>query len=191
MITLEHIQQQICAGQPLQIIGSASHVEVKHADTIDMSHYQGIVEYYPEELVMSVKAGTTLQDIEHALSAHQQALPFYTDSQANATIGGAYAMGNAELRDAVLGVKVIDGQGRLLTFGGQTMKNVAGYDVARLLVGSKGQLAVICEISFKVFPQHYLNDIERTALQHSIQSPLRTRIEQGLKQVFDPHQVFV
>ncbi len=190
-MTLEHIQQQVRIGNAIQITGSASQKAVKQVDIIDMSQYHGIVDYHPGELVLTVKAGTTLLHIEQALSAHQQALPFYTQSLSSGTIGGAYAMGNAPLRDAVLGVRVIDGQGRLLTFGGQTMKNVAGYDIARMLAGSQGQLAIICEISFKVFPRHYLTDIEHPVQQPTTPSALRTRIEHGLKQVFDPKRVFV
>lgn len=190
-MTLEQIQQRIQQGEPLQIIGTASQISVEHDSTLDMSNYQGIVEYHPEELVITVKAGTRLQEIEEKLSAYDQALPFFTTSRPNSTIGGSFAIGNAELRDSVLGVKVIDGRGRLLTFGGQTMKNVAGYDIARLLVGSKGKLAVICEISFKVFPTTYLSQLEQRHVDKPSPSSYRSHIEQGLKQVFDPNTIFL
>jgi glycolate oxidase FAD binding subunit len=191
MISLKQIRQRILEDKPLQIIGSTSHSMPTHNNTLDMTHYAGIIEHYPEELVINVKAGTRIQDIEKCLSNHNQALPFFTSSNANSTIGGAYAVGNAELRDAVLGVKIIDGRGQILSFGGQIMKNVAGYDVSRLLVGSAGKLAVISEICFKVIPQAYLASIEHVGLQHPIPSPTKTKIEQGLKAVFDPNNLFL
>ncbi|SFV88501.1 Glycolate dehydrogenase, FAD-binding subunit GlcE [hydrothermal vent metagenome] len=70
-----------------------------------------------------------------------------------------YANGGQDLSDSVLGVQIIDGNGELLNFGGQVMKNVAGYDVARLLVGSKGQLAMVTQISFKVMPSAYVDKL--------------------------------
>jgi glycolate oxidase FAD binding subunit len=191
MMSLEQIQQRVLEKAPLQIIGSTSHSIPTHSNTLDMTEYAGILEYYPEELVLNVKAGTRIEEIEKCLSSHGQALPFFTSGLASSTIGGAYAIGNAELRDAVLGVKVIDGRGQVLNFGGQTMKNVAGYDVSRLLVGSAGQLAVICEINFKVIPKAYLASIEHVPLQTPISSPTKTKIEQGLKAVFDPNSLFI
>jgi glycolate oxidase FAD binding subunit len=89
----------------------------------------------------------------------------------------------------VLGVQIIDGTGELLNFGGQVMKNVAGYDVSRLLVGSKGQLAMVTQISFKVMPDVYVGKLN-TSVKLENESVLRTEIEQKLKQVFDPKGVF-
>ncbi len=192
-MNIEQIQQQILAAKTIQIIGSGSQLKSHHANSLDMSLHQGVVDYHPEELMLTVKAGTTIKHIEEILAVNNQALPF---TVANTTIGGAYAMGGAELRDAVLGIKIVDGQGRILNFGGQVMKNVAGYDVTRLLVGSKGQLAAICEISFKVLPKAYITTpvLDLTSSAEAIttqQSQLRLRIEQGLKHVFDPKAVFI
>jgi glycolate oxidase FAD binding subunit len=75
------------------------------------------------------------------------------------SIGAVYANGAQDISDSVLGVQIIDGTGALLNFGGQVMKNVAGYDVARLLVGSKGQLAMVTQISFKVMPDTYVGKL--------------------------------
>jgi glycolate oxidase FAD binding subunit len=97
------------------------------------------VEYYPEELVMAVKAGTPIAQIKKQLEKNNQSLPFYTDDDST-SIGAIYANGGQDISDSVLGVQIIDGTGEHLNFGGQVMKNVAGYDVARLLVGSKGKL---------------------------------------------------
>ena len=192
MINIEQIQQRIMDTDKIQIRGNASQAITKEVDILDMSDYTGVVEYYPEELVVTVKAGTSLNTIEQLLADNDQAMPFLAPAGGASTIGGAYAMGSQALRNAVLGVKVVDGQGRILTFGGQVMKNVAGYDVARLLVGSKGQLAVICEIRFKVLPKSYIvNLTDKHDVKTPNQSTVRTRIEQGLKHVFDPRSVFI
>ncbi len=187
---IEHIQQRISEVEQLQIVGSGSHRPACFENTLDMVEYAGVVDYFFEELVLTVKAGTTLKFIEQTLAEKGQAMPFSMISNSRGTIGGAYAVGSPQLRDTVLGVKIVDGRGQLLTFGGQVMKNVAGYDVARLLVGSKGQLGAICEISFKVFPVAYINHIQETVVS-ATPSNARVRIEQRLKNVFDPNSVFV
>jgi len=186
-INIEQIQQQVQSATTLQLIGSGSQLQQTQADVLDMSQYQGVIDYHPQELMLTVKAGTTIEQIKQTLAVHNQALPFSTTST---TIGAAYAMGGAEFRDAVLGVKIIDGQGRILNFGGQVMKNVAGYDVTRLLVGSKGKLAVICEVSLKVLPLAYVAQTNNSATV-SQPSLLKQKIADGLKQVFDPKAVFV
>ena len=95
-----------------------------------------------------------------------------------------------------MGIKIIDGQGRILTFGGQVMKNVAGYDVARLLAGSKGQFAVICEISFKVIPKAY-GKKENHKIASTLKSNdpssliLKEKFKKGLKDIFDPKGIFI
>lgn len=185
---IEVIQQRIRDAQNLNVTGR----ETDEAGYLSMADYAGVVEYHPAELVVTVKAGTRLKTLQALLAAEGQAMPFFVAEDEQATIGGAYAAGgNALLRDAILGVKIIDGQGRLLTFGGQVMKNVAGYDVARMLVGSQGRLAVICEISFKVLPVAYVGEQQNIDNKPVAESKVRTRIEQGLKQVFDPRGVFI
>jgi glycolate oxidase FAD binding subunit len=91
----------------------------------------------------------------------------------------------------VLGVQIINGKGDLLNFGGQVMKNVAGYDVSRLLVGSMGKLAVITQISFKVFPEKMAQERRVRLEKRSGDSLLRKQIEKRLKDVFDPYGVFI
>jgi glycolate oxidase FAD binding subunit len=91
----------------------------------------------------------------------------------------------------VLGVQIINGKGDLLNFGGQVMKNVAGYDVSRLLVGSMGKLAVITQISFKVFPEKMVQESRVRLQKRSSDSLLRKQIEKRLKDVFDPYGVFI
>ncbi|SMN16059.1 Glycolate dehydrogenase, FAD-binding subunit GlcE [uncultured Candidatus Thioglobus sp.] len=161
---------------------SSLHIDSKLLD------YSGVVEYYPEELVMTVKAGTPIAQIKKQLEKNNQSLPFYTDDDST-SIGAVYANGGQDISDSVLGVQIIDGTGEHLNFGGQVMKNVAGYDVARLLVGSKGKLAIITQISFKVMPKVYIGKIERPCLSKNDNLIFR-EIEQKLKMVFDPRSIF-
>ena len=156
---------------------------------LNMSSYSGVVEYYPEELVITVKAGTKVQYINNILAKNKQSLSFLTNNDSS-SIGALYATGNSNLADSVLGVQIIDGNGDLLNFGGQVMKNVAGYDVSRLLVGSKGKLALITQISLKVLPQRYINNTKdyNTSKPSSI---IRKNIEAKLKKVFDPKGIFI
>lgn len=154
----------------------------------DLLDYAGVVEYYPEELVMTVKAGTKITDIQAELQKHSQALPFFVKN-AEQSIGAVYANGGQDISDSVLGVQIIDGNGEALNFGGQVIKNVAGYDVARLLVGSNGKLALITQISFKVLPKTYVGKLISPKKENN-PSKLRTDIEQKLKRVFDPRSVF-
>jgi glycolate oxidase FAD binding subunit len=130
--------------------------------TLDVRPHRGVVAYEPTELAITVRAGTSLADVEALLAAHGQQFPFEPPHfGAAATIGGAVAAGlsgprrpyAASLRDAVLGVRMINGRGQALSFGGRVMKNVAGYDVARAMAGSLGVLGVIAEVSLKVMPR--------------------------------------
>lgn len=129
---------------------------------LDTRTYSGILEYQPEELVITACAGTPLKDIEAALKEKNQALPFEPPHFGEqATFGGAIAAGLAgpgrisagNFRDFVLGARILDGKGQDLSFGGKVMKNVAGYDVSRLLPGSMGTLSLLLEASVKVLPQ--------------------------------------
>ncbi|CAC9599653.1 Glycolate dehydrogenase (EC 1.1.99.14), FAD-binding subunit GlcE [uncultured Gammaproteobacteria bacterium] len=166
--------------------------EVKSANSIHIDsqwlNYSGIEEYFSEELVIGVKAGTSIADIQNTLAENNQTLPFYIGNESQ-SIGAAYAIGAQDLSDSVLGVKVIDGTGELLSFGGQVMKNVAGYDVSRMLVGSEGQLAIITQISFKVIPKSYIVSLE-ASYKTTERSVLRREIESRLKTVFDPKGIF-
>ncbi len=133
---------------------------------LDPRTVTGIVDYQPTELVVTARAGTELAELEQLLTENGQMLAFEPPHfGANATVGGCIAAGLAGprrvsfgptyggVRDFVLGAKLIDGRGELLTFGGTVMKNVAGYDVSRLLAGSMGILGVIAEVSIKVLPR--------------------------------------
>jgi len=131
---------------------------------LDTRALAGITAYEPSELVVTVRAGTPLVELEAALAAEGQCLPFepphFGDDGAGGTVGGMVAAGWSgparasvgAVRDYVLGVQLVDGRGEVLSFGGQVMKNVAGYDVSRVLAGSFGTLGVIAEVSLKVLP---------------------------------------
>ncbi|MFO1317145.1 MAG: glycolate oxidase subunit GlcE [Burkholderiales bacterium] len=130
-------------------------------DVVDTRVYAGIIDYEPTELVLTARAGTSLAAVESAMRARGQMLafepPHYGDG---ATLGGAVACGLSgprrpyagAVRDLILGVRVLDGAGEHLTFGGQVMKNVAGFDVARLMTGALGTLGLVTEISLKCLP---------------------------------------
>jgi glycolate oxidase FAD binding subunit len=122
----------------------------------------GIVDYDPAELVLTARSGTALRDIEAVLAEHGQMLAFEPPHfGAASTLGGAIAAGLSgprrayagAARDFVLGCKLIDGRGQWLRFGGQVIKNVAGFDVARLLTGSLGTLGILTEVTLKVLPR--------------------------------------
>ncbi|ANN77301.1 glycolate oxidase subunit GlcE [Bordetella flabilis] len=129
---------------------------------LDITAYRGIVNYQPSELVVTARAGTPLRELEAALAEHNQMLgfepPHYEES---ATVGGCVAAGLAgprrmaagSVRDFVLGARLLDAHGRVLNFGGEVMKNVAGYDVSRLLAGSQGIFGALLEVSLKVLPR--------------------------------------
>ncbi|WP_438978384.1 glycolate oxidase subunit GlcE [Polynucleobacter sp.] len=150
---------------PLSIEGGGTKSWYGNANSynkLDTRPYSGILEYQPEELVITACAGTPLKEIEAALAEKNQVLafepPHFGD---NATFGGAIAAGLAgpgrisvgNLRDFVLGARILDGKGQDLSFGGKVMKNVAGYDVSRLLPGSMGTLSLLLEASVKVLPR--------------------------------------
>ncbi|HEY6281987.1 MAG TPA: glycolate oxidase subunit GlcE, partial [Burkholderiales bacterium] len=132
-----------------------------NGEILDTRPYSGIVQYEPTELVITARAGTPLAEIEAALKERGQMLAFEPPHFGNhATLGGCIAAGLCgprraavgAARDFVLGVRMMDGRGNDLRFGGQVMKNVAGYDVSRLMVGSLGTLGLILEVSLKVLP---------------------------------------
>jgi glycolate oxidase FAD binding subunit len=133
-------------------------------EVLDTTAYSGIVAYDPTELVITARSGTTLREIGAALSAKNQMLAFEPPRfDGMATIGGIVASGLSgprrlavgAVRDFVLGAVLMDGQGEVLHFGGQVMKNVAGYDVSRLLTGSMGTLGLLLEVSVKVLPRPF------------------------------------
>jgi glycolate oxidase FAD binding subunit len=152
------------ARRPLTIRGGGTKTfygEAEQGDIVNTTSLAGIVAYEPTELVVTARSGTPLADVEAAMAAQGQMLGFEPPYFASGgTLGGAIATGLSgprrpyagAARDFVLGVRVVDGTGEELHFGGRVMKNVAGFDVSRLMTGSLGTLGVITEVSLKCLP---------------------------------------
>ncbi|MBP5998304.1 MAG: glycolate oxidase subunit GlcE [Azonexus sp.] len=149
---------------PLRIRGAGSkdfYGGMLAGEVLDVAAYNGIVAYEPTELYITARCGTPLAEIEAALADKGQMLAFEPPRFAGATVGGCVAAGLSgprrqqagAVRDFVLGVQLVDGTGQVLDFGGQVMKNVAGYDVSRLVAGSLGTLGVLAEVTLKVLPK--------------------------------------
>ena len=158
------VRQAAQTGTPLRIRGGGSkdfYGQSLSGDVLDMAAYSGVVSYEPSELVVTVRAGTPLAELEALLAGQGQCLPFEPPHFGpDATVGGMVASGlngparasSGAVRDFLLGVVLLNGQGECLTFGGQVMKNVAGYDVSRLMAGAMGTLGALLEVSLKVQP---------------------------------------
>ena len=165
---MEQFRQQIlaasAAGKPLRLRGGGTkdwYGQQLEGEVLDTRAYAGIIDYEPTELVITARCGTPLAEIEAALAARKQMLAFEPPHFGpGATVGGVVACALSgprrasagAVRDFVLGAVLMDGHGERLAFGGQVMKNVAGYDVSRLLAGSLGTLGLILEVSLKVLP---------------------------------------
>jgi len=163
---VEQVKQAIEAETPLNIIGGGTKSELgnrvaENSTVLSTRGHEGIITYEPTELVVSVRAGTPLASLTNALDEAGQMLPFEPQALPSSTIGGVIACGlsgprrpfNGAARDYVLGTRVINGQAQDLSFGGEVMKNVAGYDVSRVQVGAWGTLGVLLDISMKVLPK--------------------------------------
>ncbi len=164
-VLLEQVRAAAADRRPLRIIGGNSKQHFGRespGEPIHMREYSGVVDYQPSELVITVRAGTTVAEVQDALAAENQFLasepPLFDGA---ATIGGTLACNlsgpsrpwQGSIRDHVLGVRIINGKGEHLRFGGEVMKNVAGYDVSRLMAGAMGTLGVLTEITLKVVPR--------------------------------------
>ena len=161
----EAIQAAVKKRAPLNIAGSGSkrfYTGDIAGEKLDVTGHRGIVSYEPTELVVTARAGTPLAELEAALAEQRQMLAFEPPWFGNtATLGGTIACGFSgprrpyagAARDSVLGTRLINGRGEILHFGGEVMKNVAGYDVSRLMAGALGTLGVLLDISLKVLPK--------------------------------------
>lgn len=162
---IARVRRAITGRAPLRIRGGGGKEFLGRAgpgDLLDLRGHAGDIRYEPSELVFTARAGTRLAEIETLLAANNQMLPFEPPHfSPNATLGGMIAAGlsgprrpwGGAVRDAVLGVKLLNGRGEVLRLGGQVMKNVAGYDLSRLMVGALGTLGVLLEVSVKVLPR--------------------------------------
>jgi len=151
-------------GSPLNIMGGNSkswYGRKSQGSPLHVSEHCGMVNYQPSELIVTARAGTRLADIADALDEHQQRLPFDPPHFGeDATLGGTIACNFSgprrpyagSARDMVLGCRILNGKGEILRFGGEVMKNVAGFDVSRLMAGSLGTLGVLLDVSLKILP---------------------------------------
>jgi glycolate oxidase FAD binding subunit len=161
---IDQVEQALQSRSPLDIRGGGTKLFYGGpavGKLLDMRELRGISSYEPSELVVTARAGTPLAELEATLAHSGQCLPFEPPRFApEGTVGGMVAAGLSgpsrasvgSVRDHVLGLTLLNGRGELLSFGGQVAKNVAGYDVSRLMAGSLGVLGVICEVSIKVLP---------------------------------------
>ena len=172
----EQVREANSREMPLVIQGGGSksfYGRLPEGQLLDTRGHHGVVNYQSTELVVTVRSGTLLRELEQVLAEQGQMLPFepphFDDS---ATIGGTVACGlsgparpyRGAVKDFVLGISVVNGTGEIQRFGGEVMKNVAGYDVARLMTGSLGTLGLILDVSLKVLPKPR----EEITLVHSI-----------------------
>jgi glycolate oxidase FAD binding subunit len=164
--SVEDVQSAVRAGKTVQIVGggtkSALSTSRGASSVLDMRPLAGILAYDSGEYTFTALAGTRLSDVQAALTEHGQYMPFDPPLVAKgATLGGTVAAGLSGagrqryggVRDFLIGVRFVDGLGRLVRGGGNVVKNAAGFDLPKLMVGSLGQLGVLTELSFKVFPQ--------------------------------------
>ncbi|MBF2761116.1 MAG: glycolate oxidase subunit GlcE [Ectothiorhodospiraceae bacterium AqS1] len=161
----ERVRAAISDSAPLSIVGGGSKGFSGRAptgDPLEVAGHRGIVSYEPTELVITARGGTPLAEVRAALAERGQMLAFEPPAfGADATLGGCVAAGLSgparpyagAVRDFMLGAKVMNGRGEILRFGGEVMKNVAGYDVSRLMTGAWGTLGVLLELSLKVLPR--------------------------------------
>lgn len=163
--TVEDVQEIVRSSERIKVYGGctkpALSTPVEGADAIEICELNGVSEYQPEEYTFTAYAGTTLQEVNRVLEAHHQYLPFDPPLvQASATLGGTVAAGlsgpgryrSGGVRDFLLGVRFVDGTGELVRGGGKVVKNAAGFDLPKLMVGSLGGLGILVELTFKVFP---------------------------------------
>ena len=160
----ESVFTAIEQSEPLKIVGGNSKAFLGRTTTgtvVDVSVYSGVTSYEPTELYITAKAGTLLSEINRTLSEHGQMLAFEPPQLTDkTTIGGVVATGlsgprrpySGSVRDYILGIRCVNGLGKDLSFGGQVMKNVAGYDLSKLMTGAYGTLGIILEVSLKVVP---------------------------------------
>ena len=161
---VDALRNALARARPIRIVGagskpwSAGHLD---GERLSLAGHVGIIDYHPEELVLQARSGTPLDVLSAFLAHHRQALPWEPPRfGGQGTLGGAVASGLAgpgrpwqgAVRDAVLGVEMLNGKGERLVFGGQVMKNVAGYDLSRLQAGAQGALGLLLSASVRLMP---------------------------------------
>ncbi|WP_407333653.1 glycolate oxidase subunit GlcE [Enterovibrio sp. 27052020O] len=179
---LEQVLDAKATHTALNLIGGNTKAFIGHepvGQSVSLTNHSGIIAYHPSELVITARAGTRIAELQSVLAEHNQILVGEPPAfEGKATLGGSVACNingasrpfHGSLRDAILGVKLINGFGEHLRFGGQVMKNVAGYDLSRLQAGAMGAFGILTEVSLRVMPQPEL--IETLQLEMSAQSAI-------------------
>jgi len=161
---IDQVREAASLESPLRIVGNDSKAFMGRpakGRAVTVSPHSGIVEYEPTELVITARAGTSIAELKTELAVYSQCLGCDPPTFGNATVGGTLACNQSgparpwmgSIRDHVLGVRLINGKGEHLRFGGRVMKNVAGYDVSRLQAGAMGCLGILTEVTLRVYPQ--------------------------------------
>ena len=159
---VERIQAAVRSAERVRVVGGNSKPALSSSGTLDLGKVLGVLEYTPQEYTFTALAGTTLSEVNALLAENGQYLPFDPPlAAAGATLGGTVAAGLSGpgrfryggVRDFLLGVRFVSGEGQFVTGGGKVVKNAAGFDFPKLLVGSLGQFGVMVELTFKVFPK--------------------------------------
>lgn len=188
---MDQIKRAVDRGEPMRIVGGDSkHFlgnDLSSLPSLSTSGLSKLISYEPSELVVQVEAGYPIKDLVELLDGENQMLGFDPADLGASTIGGTVATGLSgsrrpfigACRDFLLGASLLDGMGNHLEFGGQVMKNVAGYDVSRLLAGSYGCLGLITEVSFKVLPKPECEMTVRGPVDRERLLPLMAKL--GLK----------
>src|SRR5882724_10484249 len=162
--SFEELADAVRSTPRLIAVGAGTKPRLSNVDAVKLStaRLRGISEYDPSEFTFTAAAGTPVREIAAALAERGQYLPFDPMfAEAGATLGGTVAAGVSGparfrfggLRDFILGVRFVDGEGRLLRLGGKVVKNAAGFDLPKFFVGSLGRFGALAEITFKVFPR--------------------------------------
>ncbi|MGZ0167562.1 MAG: FAD-binding protein [Planctomycetales bacterium] len=158
---IEELQDIVRASERIRVCGAGTKPALSNGATVSTAGMSGILEYEPTEYTFTALAGTPLSEIRDALAKNGQLFPFDPPFvEAGATLGGTTASGLSGpgrfryggIRDFILGVKMVTGEGRAVFGGGKVVKNAAGFDIPKLVTGSLGRLGVLVELTFKVFP---------------------------------------
>ena len=177
---IQRIQEVVKGGSSLRPVGGGSKPALSAEGNLSLAGLSGVLEYEPSEYTFTALAGTPLHEVETLLKEHGQYLPFdppFVD--AGATLGGTVAAGLSGpgrfryggVRDFLLGVTFVSGEGKLVTGGGKVVKNAAGFDFPKLMVGSLGAFGVLVELTFKVFPrpEAYMTlDVDMGSLEDAV-----------------------
>jgi glycolate oxidase FAD binding subunit len=204
----ETIHAAAAAQAPLRIAGRGTWLDggspVQSVRTLSLAHDTGVTHYTPGDFVITVRAGTTLSELDETLRAHRQWLPLDPQGGRDVTIGATVATCSygplAELygtaRDQVLGMTVVTGKGEIIHPGGRVVKNVAGFDLTRLMIGAWGTLGVITQVTLRVRAQSDSAD-SLEHMRHPMPEQYGYRVptvtvpalSHSLKQTFDPHHI--